>query len=267
MLMKLTVDACILFLLSSAALLTVYSGWILLSLDSLITLGAYVFFWIFTRTHASMPAIFASLFIAALPALLAAFLTRFFKTQPLLSSLAFSLIIEGALRSLGGGSSKRLPYESRLLSEFSVTFLALSLSASVIFFLFRTKRGLYLRLSGENEELLASRGIESSPFRILSWALSAALAGVAGAFLCALVGSYSTGLSSFRGWLALCAALSGKNKPSSLFTVTLIFTLLQNFSPLLSSFLPDTPPFLSLSLPPIGGVILLFLFSGNEKNR
>lgn len=263
MLMDLLTDASILSLLSFAALLTVYSGWLSLSLDAFITLGAYVFFCVFLSSKSQAVAFLCSLSVTATIAFLSAGLTWLFKTPPLLSSLSFSLIIEGAVRAFGGGKSERLSGKSFLINEPSVILASLALSALLIFFLLRTRRGLYMRLSGENKELLALRGISSFSSESLSWTLSASAAGAAGAFLCALLESYSPGMSSSRGWFALCIAVSASRKNARIFVLSFFFSLLNRFSAMLSSSVPALPPLVSVSLPYLACALLLFIFYKN----
>ena len=115
-----------------------------------------------------------------------------------------------------------------------VTFLLVAL---VHLYLFRTRLGLRARSVGENPKAADVAGIDVSLIRYGAVIASGAFAGVAGAYLVADVGSFSEGMTSGKGFIALAAVIFGKWRPVQAMLGALLF----GFCDALQTQLQQTP--------------------------
>ena len=148
--------------------------------------------------------------LAAFGMVLERFLFRRLRGQGFASlmilSLGLLLFIEGAALLIFGEREKGIPAPiSGVISLGGVSFgasrlLVLLVSGLLIlalfYFLRRTKRGQAMRALAQNAEVAYLQGIDINRMSMLSFAISAALGGVAGALLCPIsFVSYSIGSS------------------------------------------------------------------------
>jgi ABC-type uncharacterized transport system permease subunit len=112
-----------------------------------------------------------------------------------------------------------------------LTYLALLLVLPLGLFLFRTRAGLSLRAVGENPVAAFAAG--SNPLRVRTAAIlgGGALAGLAGAVLSLQqVGTFTDGMTSGRGYLALAAIIVGRWMPVGSLLACLMFGAAEAFS-------------------------------------
>jgi ABC-type uncharacterized transport system permease subunit len=155
-----------------------------------------------------------------------------FKAEQIVSGLAINLLAMGAtrffLKIIFGSSSNSerivgLPELSvpilrdiPVLSTISSSPLILATIVIVLgaqFVLFKTAFGLRLRSVGEHPEAADSLGVNVARMRYAGVLLSGALAGLGGAWLAMDQHSFTDGMSSGRGYIALAAMIVGKWNP------------------------------------------------------
>lgn len=155
-----------------------------------------------------------------------------FKAEQIVSGLAINLLAMGAtrffLKIIFGSSSNSerivgLPEwnfpvlrEIPVLATIFSSPLILATIAIIIgsqFVLFKTAFGLRLRSVGEHPEAADSLGVNVSRMRYAGVLLSGALAGLGGAWLAMDQHSFTDGMSSGRGYIALAAMIVGKWNP------------------------------------------------------
>ena len=101
-----------------------------------------------------------------------------------------------------------------LFSQDLVVYGAFLLSFVLWWFLYRTGAGLRLRSVGENPKAADSLGINVLRTRILATVLGSALMGVGGAYLpMVYTGTFTEGIVSGRGWLAIALTFFGGWRP------------------------------------------------------
>jgi len=137
-----------------------------------------------------------------------------------------------------------------------LTYLALALVVPLTVFLGRTRAGLALRAVGENPVAAFAAGI--SPARVRGRAILAAgaLAGLAGAVLSLQqVGTFTDGMTSGRGYLALAAIIVGRWTPAGTLVACLMFGAaeavslrVQAFSLPVSSYVVQMTPYVAALL-------------------
>ena len=107
-------------------------------------------------------------------------------------------------------------------------FISLTLVAAATLFLFRTRAGYNLRMSGLNPEFARFGGISVGTYVIVPMALSGALHGLAGGI--AVLGTYHMCVKGFSvglGWNGIAVALIGRNHPLGVIPAALLFAYLE----------------------------------------
>jgi simple sugar transport system permease protein len=162
---------------------------------------------------------------------------------PWLSSLAFGtrgvvpLELTGAFASIGPGFFRAAAFPA-----------GLALAVLLALFLRNTRSGLALRVSGASPDALASRGLDPRRYRVLSWAIAAAFASLAGSALTLSLGSFVPSVSAGRGWTALVAVYLGYRNPLGCVAACLAFASASYATDVLQGAI-HVPPTLILGLP------------------
>ena len=105
-----------------------------------------------------------------------------------------------------------------------LTYLALGLVVALFVVLGRTRAGLTLRAVGENPTAAFAGGADPVRIRMLAVIAGGALAGVGGAVLSLQqVGTFTDGMTSGRGYLALAAIIVGRWAPGGALVGCLLF--------------------------------------------
>ncbi len=118
-----------------------------------------------------------------------------------------------------------------LFQQNALVYLAIALVPAVHIYLFRTRLGLRSRAVSENPKAADVAGINVSRVRYGAVIASGALAGLAGAFLAASTGSFSEGVTSGKGFIALAAVIFGKWRPIPAALATLLFGFCLSLEP------------------------------------
>jgi len=111
------------------------------------------------------------------------------------------------------GLSKLPAVGEILFQQNALVYLALLLVPVVHIYLFRTRQGLRARSVGENPKAADVAGISVPLVRYAAVIASGVLAGLAGSYLVGNVGSFSEGMTSGKGFIALAAVIFGKWRP------------------------------------------------------
>lgn len=181
-----------------------------------------------------------------LMALVVVIATVHFHAEHMVTGIASNILALGLtsflLRALSGGGSApairvplletwpvpglaELPLVGPLLfRQPPLTYLALLLVVPIALFLFRTGAGLALRAVGENPLAAFAAGANPRRVRALGILAGGALAGLAGAVLSLQqVGTFTDGMTSGRGYLALAAIIVGRWMPLGSLLACLMF--------------------------------------------
>jgi ABC-type uncharacterized transport system permease subunit len=198
-------------------------------------LGAWV-------SHDPWIGLLAAIAAGILTAVLHAVVTVRFRADQITSGLGINLLAAGLTRFVlhavfhSSSNSERvvgfprvpIPGLENLGTVASVLGSPLILIAVVLVvlgqgLLFRTVFGLRLRSVGEHPEAAASLGLHVPRYRFGGVIISGVLAGIAGAWLASEQHSFTDGMTSGRGYIAIAAMIVGKWSPTGAAAACLLF--------------------------------------------
>ncbi|MDA2986652.1 MAG: hypothetical protein O2789_02855 [Actinomycetota bacterium] len=132
------------------------------------------------------------------------------------------------------------------------------LAAIAIGLFLKSRLGLQVRASGDSLRVSYSIGIRLVPLRYAVLAVAGALTGLGGAFLgLAVIGSYSTTVTSGRGWIALACVILAAWRPLAAIVAALLFSCAYTFG-----FQVDTDLGVVQLLPYVLTLVVIATFKG-----
>jgi general nucleoside transport system permease protein len=148
-----------------------------------------------------------------------------------------------------------------LFTQPPLTYLTIAGCAALTLFLGRTQAGLTLRATGENPEAVFASGANPLLVRMSAVVACGAVAGLGGAVLSLQqVGTFTDGMTSGRGYLALAALIVGRWTPWGAAAACLVFGAaeafelrLQSFGVPVSSYIVQMAPYL-IALAVLAGI-------------
>jgi general nucleoside transport system permease protein len=143
-----------------------------------------------------------------------------------------------------------------------LVYVALALVPLVHVYLFRTRAGLRSRAVSENPRAADVAGINVYLVRYAAVIVSGAFAGLAGAYLVADVGSFSEGMTSGRGFIALAAVIFGKWRPFQATLGALLFGFFDALQSQLQVAGINAPVPVLLMIPYLATIVVLAGFIG-----
>lgn len=263
-----------LVLVTLGALCSEKAGRMVFFIDGLVTISAFIFYSSLYKTGN----IFGSALICVMIPLLFVFLVSLvvekLKFDSFIASLAenvfllslVSVISVLLFKTRGVLSFEKINFSQ---SEFKLT----SISIGIIFiilsalFLFKTKAGLYLRITGSDSEVLLSAGVKPKTFRILSWMIASVLSSLAGIILVVRLSSFVPGISSGIGWICLAIVFLGKRKYALCVIYAFVFGVAQFLSNNIQNVevFKNLPSALLLSMPYLIVIVFMLVLPGKDK--
>lgn len=117
-----------------------------------------------------------------------------------------------------------IPVVGALFSATPVTYLAILLTVGTWFFFYRTKPGINYMAVGEYPRAAETMGINVIRTKYIACVICGALAGLGGAFLTTCyMSTFTEGMVTGRGFIALSAVIFGGWTPVGVFLATLLF--------------------------------------------
>ena len=256
--------SCPLILCSLGALFSEFAGCLALFLDGLVSFSAFLFY-TFTVTTGSplLGALLACLVSAGLT-LAFSTLVEAGKANRFIAAIAMNLLF-GALTSCisslvfgtrGVLTNERLALTAGAARAAAVSVTAVFVALAVVFLKYG-RRGLYLRVTGSDADVLKAKGVNPGNLRTLSWCLASLYGSLAGILLALRLSSFVPNISSGRGWMALAAVFLGKKKPLRIVAAVLIFCLADIFGANIQNYIQGIPSSFLISLPYLVSLLLI----------
>jgi len=217
-------------------------GVVNIALEGILLVGAFVCVLVTWATGSPWLGVLGAIAGGLLTALLHAALSVTLGANQIVSGIALNLLAVGAtkflLRVVFGSSSNsarvpglpewNIPGLSSVPVIGTIVSSPLMLAAALIvagtwFLLTRTPFGLRLRAVGEHPEAADTLGVSVPRLRYAGVLLSGAITGLGGAWLAMEQHSFTDGMSSGRGFIALAAMIVGKWHPLGAAGACLLF--------------------------------------------
>ena len=256
--------SCPLLLCAIGALYSDYAGILAIFLEGLVGFSAYFMFYFTITTGSAALGMLFTILICVTSIVFFSSLIEKLHANPFIGATAINLLFS-ALPSLfavthfnNRGVLTSPDFSFDITQTKIITLIITSIILLLAFvFLFKTRQGLYLRITGSDSDVLLAKGVNPLFCRIQAWGAAAFFASIAGCFLSMRVSSFVPGISSGRGWMALAAVYLGKKNPLRITISVLIFCAADFFAASLQNYLPAIPTSVVLSLPYL--VILLVI--------
>ncbi len=219
------------------------SGVLNLGIEGKMFFGAFVGFVVADYTGSLWLGFWAAVASGVLAGILMAFFSVTLGVNQHVSGLGITLLLGGmalfAFRLLYGGRSvppsiepfahitlfEGVPVLGVLLRQYLFTYVAFLVLVPLAWWvLYHTSFGLNVRAVGENPEAADAAGVNVFRIRYLALAIGGGLIAAGGAFLSlAQLGSFTHGVVSGRGWVALALVIFGNWDPVRVMLGSLIF--------------------------------------------
>lgn len=133
---------------------------------------------------------------------------------------------------------KDIPVLGTIISGQSLLlWIALAAAAFTHYLMYHTRFGYYVRAAGENENSLASAGVNVARIRYMTLLLHGALIGLGGVYLStAYLTQYVEDMSAGRGFIAMAAYAFAKSEPKRVLFIVMLFAFVQALSSRLQIF-------------------------------
>jgi simple sugar transport system permease protein len=276
-------------------LLAERSGVLNLGVEGMMLMGAVCAFFVSQRLHWSgalvlLLAVVASMVAGAAMALIHAFLTITIRVNQIVSGLAITIFAGiiglssylGQVWNIGGVAGrhqfnqinlfglKNLPIVGPLIfNQDAFVYASWVLVIGVLYYLYRTRPGLYLRAVGENPAAADAMGINVTAYRYTHTLIGGALAGLGGAyFTLALAPIWTDGLTAGAGWIAIALVIFAFWRPDLLVLGAYLFGIFSALGPTLQTHhVTALPSEFYSALPFLMTVIALAAASTSWANR
>jgi len=152
-----------------------------------------------------------------------------------------------------------IPYIGPVLFDQPLlVYLTYLLVPVLSFFLFRTPLGLQLRACGENPRAADTLGVNIIATRYACVIIGAAIIGLAGYFIPAIVtATYTDNIIGGRGWIALQLVIFGRWLPGASISGALLFAYIEALQYRLALIAKSVPPQLFQTLPYIVAILVM----------
>ena len=266
MILNILAFSCPLIICSIGALFSEFAGTLALFLEGMISFSAFLFYAYTVLTHSAIAGfLLASLSCTLLIAILS-YVIEHFRANKFIAAIALNLLfsaLPSCLSSIlfqtrGVLNSSDFSFNLFHTRVFSLIFTIVIIVMAILF-LFKTRYGLYLRITGTDASVLYANGVNPDITRALGWISAALYSSFAGCLLCMRISSFVPNISSGRGWMALAAVFLGQKKPWKILICMIIFCCADFFAANIQNYLPGIPSSVLLSFPYL--IVLCLVFS------
>ncbi len=161
----------------------------------------------------------------------------------------------------------QIPVLGKLLSGYPfIVYLALLLAILVEIHIYKTKFGLRLRATGEDDQTVDSVGINSDQIKSISIILSGVLSGLGGVFLSlGYVTLFAENMSNGRGWIALAVIILTRGRPLGLLMMSLLFGFFDGLGLTLQGTM--IPSQITQMVPYLATLVALYFYSKEKRPK
>ena len=258
--------SCPLILCSAGALFSEYIGSLALFLEGLISFSAFLNYTFTITTHSAFFGVILTCLTCVILITVFSLFIEKFNANKFIAGIALNLFfsaLPSCLSSLLFGNRGVLTSQYFNFSLFQVRIFSIIFTVLVLLiaftFLYKSRYGLYLRITGTDSDVLLSNGINPIIMRTIGWGMAALYSSFAGCLLSMRISSFVPNISSGRGWMALAAVFVGQKRLWKILLCMIIFCCADFFSANIQNIIPQIPSSVLLSFPYI--IVLCLVFS------
>ena len=251
---NISLEGCTEFAAFAGILFGFLSGSILVGVLSafLVAIALSIVFYLFTvKWNADLTVIgcAVNLLAACIPACL---LQALFGTR---SNLVATSLIDPMKMKVDVPILRSVPVLNSIFNhQTRITYLTFALVIFLIILMYRTKFGIYVRVTGENIGAAKSVGVKTNRIKLLCLLISAVTCALAGLNLSVEeLGIYTINMTANRGFICLSAINCGRKEPHRACVYAVIFgfaralqTILNNYVPVAISSLIGILPYVTI---------------------
>ena len=251
---NISLEGCTEFAAFAGILFGFLSGSILVGVLSafLVAIALNIVFYLFTvKWNADLTVIgcAVNLLAACIPACL---LQALFGTR---SNLVATSLIDPMKMKVDVPVLRSVPVLNSIFNyQTRITYLTFALVIFLIILMYRTKFGIYVRVTGENIGAAKSVGVKTNRIKLLCLLISAVTCALAGLNLSVEeLGIYTINMTANRGFICLSAINCGRKEPHRACVYAVIFgfaralqTILNNYVPVAISSLIGILPYVTI---------------------
>lgn len=223
-----------LVIVSIAALYSEYAGRMIFFIDGLVTVSAFICFAVTVKTSSFLFGILLCILIPAIFVFLICLIVEKFKLNSFIASLSENIFLLSVVTCLsvvffktrGVLVAESFSFNQSVFRVVSV-ISGILVCASSILFLRKSRHGLYLRITGSDENVLINAGVNPGAYRIASWVIASVLSSVVGVLLLLRLSSFVPYISGGIGWIALAIVFLGNKKDWRVILMAVVFGLIQ----------------------------------------
>ena len=258
--------SCPLILCSTGALFSEYTGSLALFLEGMISFSAFLNYAFTIGTNSPVLGFILSSLTTTVLILLFSILIEYFKANKFIAGIALNLLFSAMpsclssilFKNRGVLTSSAFTFNLLYIRIFSIAFTVIAVAVAFLF-LYKTRGGLYLRITGQDSRVLLSNGVSPLVMRTVGWGTAALYSSFAGCLLSMRLSSFVPNISSGRGWMALAAVFVGQKKLWKILACMIIFCCADFFSTNIQNIIPNIPSSVLLAFPYL--IVLCLVFS------
>lgn len=257
---NISLEGCTEFAAFAGILFAFLSGsiWIGIAGAFLIAIFLNVIFYFFTvKLKADLTVIGCAinLLAACVPACL---LQALYQTR---SNLVATSLIDPMTMKLDVPILRSIPILGDIFNKQTrITYLTFLIVALLIVLMYRTKFGIYVRVTGENMGAAKSVGVKTNKIKFLCLMISAATCALAGLNLSVEeLGIYTINMTANRGFICLSAINCGRKEPHKACIYAVIFGFARALQTILNNYVPAAISSLIGILPYVTIIVALLI--------
>ncbi len=257
---NISMEGCTEFAAFAGVLFAFMSGkiWVGVVSAFVITILLNSLFYLFTvklKGNLSVVGSGINLMAGCIPAFL---LQAFYGTR---SNLVATKLIDPAVMTVDIPILRSIPILSDILNNHTrITYLTFFLVIILTVVMYKTKFGVYVRVTGESVSAAKSVGIKTNRIKFLCLMISAATCALAGLNLSVeQLGIYTINMSANRGFICLSAINCGRRDPEKACMYAVLFGFVRALQTVINNFVPAAISSLLGIMPYVTIIVVLLL--------
>lgn len=177
------------------------------------------------------------------------------------SNLIATKVIDPAKMTIDVPILRYIPILNSIFNnQTAITYITIAVVAILIVVMYKTKFGVYVRVTGENPNAAKSVGIKTDSIKFWTLMISGLTCALAGLNLSVeQLGMYTINMSANRGFICLSAINCGRKEPGKACLYALIFGFVRALQTMVNNYVPAAISSLLGILPYVSIIVVLLV--------